>query len=129
LDYFKACYLLIKGAIMKFSDLPKDQQQVLTAWMNGETMQYLSTDGNWYNITTLAALQTAISHRPLRVKPKEPVFTYLYSCISNSGGLVSPNYSSIPELLANNNGEWVHSYIQKTFHDGVFVKAEIIPKG
>jgi hypothetical protein len=113
---------------MKFSDLSKDQQQVLTAWMNGETMQYLSTDGNWYNITTLTALQTAISHRPVRVKPKEPVVEHTYSCISISVGLISPNYSSITELLANNKYDYVHSYIQKTYHDGVFVKAEVIPK-
>ncbi len=114
---------------MKFNELSKEQQQVLTAWMNGETMQYKSVvSGEWRDVTAEEEMAHCLFDRELRVKPKEPMVVYLYSCISNSGGLVSPNYSSIPELLANNKYDYVHSYIQKTYQDGVFVKAEVIPK-
>ena len=115
---------------MKFSDLPKDQQQVLTAWMNGETMQYKSVvSGEWRDVTAEEEMAHCLFDRELRVKPKEPVVTYLYAAIYKSGNNSVGNYESIHSVIKASTPHSIDSFIVKTFHDGVFVKAEIIPKG
>jgi hypothetical protein len=113
---------------MKFNDLSKEQQKVLTAWMNGETIQY-NAIGEWINIETLADLSIVSDYKwSLRVKPKEPLVTYDYSYVIVEGNVSSIDYKSITQINNCVKSQHIHSYLKKTYHDGVFVKAEIIPK-
>jgi len=85
---------------MKFNDLSKEQQQLFTAWMNGETMQYKNAvSGEWFDIKENTIF--LLFDRELRVKPKEPVVELSYSAIFNDGAqsFVSSLVSSVtPEL-------------------------------
>lgn len=114
---------------MKFNELSKEQQQVLTAWMNGETMQYQSTvSGEWYDVTAEEEMGQCLFDRKLRVKPKEPVVKHTFTPVFVDGVNSYLTYGSIKDILATYYDAQIHSLIMKTYHDGVFIKAEVIPK-
>lgn len=114
---------------MKFKDFTAEQQQVLTAWMNGETMQYHEYSNNkWKDIDNMTVLQLAFEYEwDLRVKPKEPVVTYLYTGVDRFGctefGFEADDIEDINDYYELT--EFV-GYLKKTFSDGKFVKIEFI---
>ena len=54
----------------------KDQKDVLIAWINGETLQYLSSNGDWYDCLKFHEVNTLrLDEFTYRIKPKEIVTT------------------------------------------------------
>jgi hypothetical protein len=72
----------------------KDQKDVLIAWINGEILQYLSSNGDWYDCHNFEECDSICFDKFVyRIKPKEIVTT---TCIQrdplNAGSHIT--YSS-----------------------------------
>lgn len=115
---------------MKFNDLQPAKQKLLKAFTEGEIIQYYTPATGWKD-TDMGTFFGAIEFcHPdwLRVKTKESKVTYLYSGFGIHGNIYNGEFESLEEIVYYYPKHAFHSYMKRTFHNGVFVKAEIIPK-
>lgn len=113
---------------MKFTDLSPAKQQVLKAFTEGETIQYYTPATGWKD-TDMGTFFGAFEFcHPdwLRVKVKEPTVTCVYAGITGEGRILSFEHNSIEELNSYYSNSVIDTYIKRTFHDGKFIKAEIV---
>ena len=115
---------------MKFTDLSPAKQQLLKAFTEGEIIQYYTPATGWKDTdmgTFFGALE--FSHPDwLRVKTKEPVVTHVYAGITDEGRILAFEHNSTKDLLNYYSNSVISMYIKRTFHDGKFIKAEIVPE-
>ena len=113
---------------MNFSDLSAHKQKLLKAYVNGEDIQYYTPATGWKD-TDMGTFFGAIEFcHPdwLRVKIKEPVVTHMYAGITDEGKILAFEHNSIKDLMNYYSNSVINMYIKRTFHDGIFIKAEIV---
>ncbi len=118
---------------MKFKDLSPTQKHFLTAWMNGETLEFRNGYGEWYPLEGMYFNLGSLNQNNIRIKPKEPKVTYKFTPVFHDGSISYKVYDSIYDidaLLTENylRGYVVASYIVRTYSDDVFVKIEVLNK-
>ena len=113
---------------MKYNDLTVKQKELLNAFIQGETLECIDADyGKWIEMPAFGFMHELI-YGEVRIKPKEPMVTQTFSPVFKNGAPSYLNYGSIREIWQNIDDKLIHSFIIKTYRDGVFVGARIIPK-
>ena len=112
---------------MKFTDLSPAKQQLLKAFTEGETIQVYTLADGWTEeyCTGFLNLIDIANLSYIRVKPK---VTCSYTAINADGYLYSNSFSSLEDVMEYYSNTKMHSFVKRTFHDGVFIKAEIVQK-
>lgn len=113
---------------MKFTDLSSQKQEILRAFIAGDTIQVYTPSTSWKD-TDMGNFFYVLSnchHDWLRVQTKELKVTYLYSGVGIHGNIYAGEFESLGEIVFYYPKHTFHSYVKRTFHDGVFVHAEVV---
>lgn len=114
---------------MKFTDLSSQKQEILRAFIAGDTIQVYTPSTSWKDtdIGNFFYVLSNCHHDWLRVKKKEPLIEYLFTGI-NKNGVLFESYEgkSIEDVNKFFPCTRFIFYIKRTFIDGVFVHAEVV---
>ncbi len=113
---------------MKYNDLTAKQKELLNAFIQGETLEVKNAYHKWVPLEGLHFSIDNLESLVIRIKPREPVVVHRFSPMFNDGTQSHGAFNSIREIWQVFDDITIHSFIMRTYHDGKFVKAEIIPK-
>ena len=113
---------------MKYTDLTAKQKELLNAFIQGEPIQLNHCYYGWSDVDSPLEAIDCYDDNNLRIKPKEPVIKHTFAPVFIDGVGSHLTCDSIEDILAICNDAQIHSFIMKTYHDGVFIEVEVIPK-
>lgn len=126
-----ACFELVVEPAVEQTPNPygftEHQLELLKALTEGKRLQYKHWD-SWYDSTGPLSAIGSSKTIPVRIKPPEPVVTYGFQGVEACGYIADNKMESVEKLLKSYDLKSTHfkHYLKKTFHDGLFVKMEVI---